>query len=146
MLPNWNKPVESWNILEKKNKLFGLMFLQKQKLRLKLPRQLHLVQYWTVFFTGLKMNRYSEYFPELLWQKRAAVFCVHWVQYKGIIYSWTYGRFVCCLFLDPWKFCTSRVGSGWTHHTTPLSTKHSIFYTWWHFQYVKFFTCQISSR
>lgn len=38
-----------------KRNLFGLMFLQKQKL--KLPRQLHLVQYWTVFFTGLKWIR-----------------------------------------------------------------------------------------
>lgn len=28
-----------------KRNLFGLMFLQKQKLRLKLPNQLHLVQY-----------------------------------------------------------------------------------------------------
>lgn len=40
-----------------KKKLIGLMFLQKQKLRLKLPKQLCLVQYWTVFFTGLKLIR-----------------------------------------------------------------------------------------
>lgn len=37
-----------------KRNLFGLMFLQNQKLRLKLPS---LVQYWTVFFTGLKLIR-----------------------------------------------------------------------------------------
>lgn len=58
-----------------KKQLFGIMFLQRQKLRLKLPRQLHLLQYWTVFFTGLKLIWILSIFLNSCGKRAAVVVC-----------------------------------------------------------------------
>lgn len=119
-----------------KKKWIGLMFLQKQKLRLKLPKQLCLVQYWTVFFTGLKLIRILSIFLNYCGKREQqrsvctgynikASFTVEPTEALSVVFSES---------MEVLHTSHKQSGLWWTHGyitLDPLSNKHSIFYTFW---------------
>lgn len=104
------------------------MFLKKQKFRLKLPRQLCLVQYWTVFFTGLKLIQIlSIFLDDCGKREQQCSVCTGYNIKASFTVEPT--EMLSVVFSESMEVLGWALVNTWSHHTAPLSHKHSIFYT-----------------